>query len=545
MNRNRRGGPAASAAAFTTSSPSSTPVAGVAVAPNASDSAQPASTSSSADSFASLSRFNVHPTLLQSIHDDLKLTTMTAVQAETLPITLAGDDVLAQAKTGTGKTIAFLLPAIQRLVTSRLPANVAHSQRPISLLVISPTRELATQIAEEAKALLTRFPQFKVVTAVGGVNPRACLNRVLGHCDILVATPGRVLDHLGQSDGALQGKLQGVKTFVLDEADRLMDMGFLPDIQKIVRYLPEKAATGRQGMLFSATINPRVQQFAKLVCADGYKFVNTIPAGTLGTHERVPQNLITVPTFSDLTTAVLGALRHEMAANGKATFKAIVFAPTAAQADFYADVLAQFNDLPTVLKVHSRMSQPRRTKNTEEYRKSANGVLVATDVIARGLDFPGVTTVFQVGLPSDKEAYIHRLGRTARAGAEGRGTLILAAPEAPFAKRTLSMVQFTDTPAELTPAAHADVMRVISTKVDLEPREKVYRAWMGFYKSHLKTLNWTPTELVHQANLLASQGLGCPETPSIEKTTVGKMGLKGVQGLNIVPNAPRPPRGGR
>lgn len=483
------------------------------------------------DRFAELQRFNVHPNLLNTIHLDLKLTTMTAVQAETLPVTLTGSDVLAQAKTGTGKTIAFLLPAIQKLITSPASATSIHPRlRPVSLLVISPTRELATQIAQEAKALLKNSPGYMVEVAVGGTNARSGLNRVVNGCDILVATPGRLLDFLGQDDSKVRDKVQGVQTLVLDEADRLMDMGFLPDIQKIVRYLPNQAAANRQGMLFSATINPRVQQFASLVLADGYKFICTIPAGTPQTHEHVPQSLITVPKFSSLATAVLGALRHEMNAIGKDKFKAIVFAPTAAQTDFYAEVLGQFRDLPTVLPVSSRMTQSRRTKNTDDYRKAQSAILVATDVVARGLDFPGVTTVLQVGLPADKDAYIHRLGRTARAGAEGRGALVLAQAEVPFAKSTMKMVDFEDTPVDMS--AHADVMAAVGG-IEEDKRSKVYRAWLGFYKSHLKTLRWTPETLVAQANMLAKDGLGMSTIPGLERKTVGKMGLKGVPGLNI------------
>lgn len=523
---------ASSSAPFTTSASFSLPASAAAAAAAVATAASSSNSTFDNDRFAELERLNLDPGLLNTIHLDLKLTTMTPVQAETLPSTLGGSDVLAQAKTGTGKTIAFLLPAIQKLVTSPASSTTIPSKfRPVSLLVISPTRELATQIAEEAKALLQRYPDYKVQVAVGGTNANAGLNRILAGCDILVATPGRMLDYLGQQDSRVRDKVQGVQTLVLDEADRLMDMGFLPDIQKIVRYLPSQAVAKRQGMLFSATINPRVQQFASLVLSDGYKFICTIPAGTPQTHEHVPQNLITVPEFSSLATAVLGALRREMQSIGADKFKAIVFAPTAAQTDFYADVLQKFSDLPNVLPVSSRMTQSRRTKNTDEYRKAKTAILVATDVVARGLDFPGVTTVFQVGLPADKEAYIHRLGRTARAGAEGRGTLVLAAAEAPFAKSTLKMVDFEDTPVDLS--AHADVMRAVRA-VDQDKKEKAYRAWLGYYKAHLKTLRWTPTTLVAQANLLAREGMGLDELPSLEKKTVGKMGLKGVPGLRIV-----------
>lgn len=534
-NRNRGGrrGPNAP--------PPSTPIASSSFSTAAPTPAAPTPSPAQADPtaarFDELARFNINRNLLDTVLVNMNMATMTPVQAETLPHTLTGSDVLAQAKTGTGKTIAFLLPAIQKLITDSNRLATPRNGRSISLLVISPTRELATQIGDEAKRLLQRFPNHNQVhIAVGGTNPKTSLPRILNACDILVATPGRLLDYLGQPDGALRHKLQGLQTLVLDEADRLMDMGFLPDIRKVVSYLPSQASTGRTGMLFSATINDRVKQFAGLVLSNQYKFVSTIPAGEAQTHEHVPQRLIAVPTFADLAPALVGALRHEIAAVGNDTFKTIIFAPTAAQVDFYAEVLAQFSDLPAVVSLHSRLSQSKRTVTTERFRTAKSGILVATDVVARGLDFPGVTNVFQVGLPSEKEAYIHRLGRTARAGAEGRGTLVLASSEHHFARKTLSMIKFVDTTPDLT--AQATVQRIVQ-EMDPEKQAKTYRAWIGYYKTHLKPLDWTPAELVRQANSYARDGLGSTDVPTVETRFVGKTGLKGVPGLNIVKTAPR------
>lgn len=532
-----------SSSSFSTSAPSLAPApaatatAAPSPSPAAAAAAPPANANSSADRFDGLARYNINAGLLNTVLVDMKMATMTPVQAQTLPHTLTGSDVLAQAKTGTGKTIAFLLPAIQKLLDDRSRAAKPHNARSISLLVISPTRELATQIGDEAIRLLQRFPDHnKIHVAVGGTNPKTALPKILKGCDILVATPGRLLDYLGQPDGALRRKIQGLQTLVLDEADRLMDMGFLPDIRKVVSYLPDQASTGRTGMLFSATINDRVKQFAGLVLSSKYKFVSTIPAGEAQTHEHVPQRLIAVPTFADLAPALVGALRHEIAALGNDNFKTIIFAPTAAQVDFYADVLAQFPDLPQVVSLHSRLSQSKRTSTTNQYRVAKSGILVATDVVARGLDFPGVTNVFQVGLPSEKEAYIHRLGRTARAGAEGRGTLMLAASEPAFARKNLSMIKFVDTTPDL--AAQADVQRIVRS-MDPEKQAKTYRAWIGYYKTHMKLLGWTPAELVRQANTYVQDGLGSATLPTVEARFVGKTGLKGVPGLNIVRTAPR------
>lgn len=475
--------------------------------------------------FEDLKQYNIHPTLLQTITQDMKFEFMTPVQAATLPTTLSGSDVLAQAKTGTGKTVAFLLPVVQNLVTKKTGGS-----RATSLLVISPTRELAMQIATEAKTLLQRFPQYKVCTAIGGTNPRSEANRILSGCDILVATPGRLQDHLTQEGGAIRGMMQRLDALVLDECDRLLDMGFLRDLKKIVALLAEKSTSKRQGMLFSATIAPHVSEFASLVCSKGYKFISTIPKGEAQTHERVPQQLIVVPEFADVAAGLVGAVRQEISRVGAPSFKAIIFAPTAAMVDFYADILERFQDLPQVRTLHSRMTQSKRSKLTDEYRQAKNGILVATDVVARGMDFPGVTNVIQVGVPSDKESYIHRLGRTARAGANGRGTFIITSHEAGFPKKVLKGINLEEAPADLKarPAVLAAAQEMGADK-----QTKVYQAWLGYYKDQRKHTNWSIPELVQQANTYALEGLGASQVPALKKQVVGKMGLKGVPGLRF------------
>lgn len=475
--------------------------------------------------FDDLAQYKIHPTLLKTIAEDLKFEYMTPVQAATLPLLLSGRDVLAQAKTGTGKTVAFLLPVIQKLVHNTDPTRLP------CLLVISPTRELALQIAEEAKQLLQRFPKFRVCTAIGGTNMRTETSRIRAGCDILVATPGRLQDHLTQEDGAIRGMMQNLQSLVLDECDRLLDMGFLRDLKKIIGLLADKNTSQRQGMLFSATIAPHVQQFASLVLADGYQFISTIPKGEAQTHDRVPQHVTIVPEFSDVAAGAVGAIRQEMARVGKANFKAIVFAPTAALVDFYADVLKGFRDLPPVCALHSRMSQGKRTKTTDAFRTASNGILCATDVVARGIDFPAISNVFQVGLPMDRESYIHRLGRTARAGADGHGTLVLTSHEAFFPRDVLKGLKLNETPADLSARDHVSA---IAQRMEPEQQAKVYQAWLGYYKDARVKMQWTVDTLVRQANEYALDGLGAPDVPQLQKKTVGKMGLKNVRGLNTI-----------
>jgi ATP-dependent RNA helicase MSS116 len=484
--------------------------------------------------FADLANENlIHPVVLKTITEDLKFDHMMPVQAATLHDLLSQRiDCLAQAKTGTGKTIAFLLPAIQTLINrNRAPGSK------VSLLVISPTRELAMQIAKEATALLQRLPKYKVCFAIGGTNKSTEEKSILAGCDILVATPGRLIDHL--SDERIVDSFSSLDTLVLDEADRLLDMGFMPALKDIVRHLPDKKDTNRQGMLFSATIAPHVQKVAHLVLSPNYKFISTIPKGELNTHERVPQQLVVVPTFSDVAAGMVGSIRSEIKTVGLDAFKAIVFAPTAALVDFYGTILETIPGLPSVTVLHSRVGQTKRTNVTNAFREANNGILVATDVVARGMDFPLVTNVFQVGIPSDKESYVHRLGRTARAGAEGRGTFIIAQPETFFSKWTLKEIAFNHTDADLSAKSE---IRAVAEKMDNQA--KPYQAWLGYYKNHIKGLGWDTAELVRQGNIYAFEGLGAPEVPGLQKSTVGKMGLKGVKGLVVVPDAPRSHRGG-
>lgn len=477
--------------------------------------------------FAELSGV-VHASIIQAITEDLKFDHMMPVQSATLKELLPPNrsDCLVQAKTGTGKTVAFLLPALQTMITQNRGPKSG-----ISLLVISPTRELALQIAQEANNLLQRLPRYRVRTAIGGTNKDKEEKQIQSGCDVLIATPGRLLDHMSSEESVWA--FRHLDTLVLDEADRLLDMGFMPSLKDIVSRLPDRKVVNRQGMLFSATIAPHVQQVAGLVLSPGYKFISTIPAGEINTHERVPQLLITVPTFSSVASAMVGSIREEVSQHQN--FKAIVFAPTAALANLYGHILSNIPGLPLVSTLHSRMTQSKRTRVTDDYRNASSAILVATDVVARGMDFPGVTTVFQVGIPSDKQSYIHRLGRTARADAEGRGIFIVSEAEAWFPKWTLKEIKFI-THEAVTPAA--EVYRIVEM-MEEDEKAKVYQAWLGYYKNHLKALKWDTVELVRQGNVYAQEGLGSPDTPPIARSTVGKMGLRGTKGLNIVPDPPK------
>ena len=474
--------------------------------------------------FADLQKKNVlHQDILNTITQELKFTHMMPVQAATVDdLLLSRNDCLVQARTGTGKTLAFLLPAIQ----SALEAG-RIGDGTVPTLILTPTRELALQIAAEAKSLTTRFPRFKVGISIGGTNKDREAKNLAS--TILVATPGRLIDHM--SDPRVRALLSRLQTLVLDEADRMLDMGFLPSIKQILEQLPSKAESPRHSMLFSATLGTQVESVTRSILNKDYKFISTIPKGEAQTHDRVPQFSITVPTVVDVAPALLSAVNNEKKSSPQ--FKAIVFATSAYVAEFYGHVLANTPGLPPISVLHSRLSQSRRTNITNAFRTSQNAICVATDVIARGMDFPNVSHVFQVGLPMDRESYVHRLGRTARAEADGRGIIILSQPEAFFLYqlKAFDLQQYPE-----LPLAREAVSNAVKS---LEGKHKIYQAWLGYYKGSLKQLKWTPAELVRQANTFAVQSLGSPEVPGIEKTVVGKMGLKGVPGLVVIPNRPR------
>lgn len=470
--------------------------------------------------------------ILRAISDNLKFEKMSPVQAATTHL-LPPDrpDALVQAKTGTGKTLAFLMPAIQRCI------DQGFGNGSVSAVIIAPTRELAMQIATEARALLQHVPKHRVEVVMGTTNKLKEEKRILEKADILVATPGRLLDHM-QNETVLK-IFSHVDTIILDEADRLLDMGFRRDLTQIIEKIPHQNRN-IQGLLFSATVPQHVQDLAGLVCRNSnFQKISTIPEGETQTHERVPQDLIEVSNFSEVGPALVGCIKQEAARPDLGgPLKAIVFAPTSQQVDYYERVLSNVPGLPPVSALHGRKTQSRRTKTTNDFRTAGSAILVATDVVARGMDFPGVTTVLQAGVPEEKENYIHRLGRTARAEADGRGVLIVANAEKSFLQK-----KFTDLP--LTPREAnldaADEVAKTNKAMPYSDLERLYRSWMAYYFKLAKHLGWSQEELVKNANAYV-MALGSQKVPGMTAKSVGKLGLKkNTPGLVIDTTSVKPP----
>ncbi|CAK9140505.1 unnamed protein product [Ilex paraguariensis] len=443
---------------------------------------------------------------------------MTVVQEATLPIILKGKDVLAKAKTGTGKTVAFLLPSIEVVVKSP-PVDRDQKRPPILVLVICPTRELASQAAAEANTLLKYHPSFGVQVVIGGTRLALEQKRMQANpCQILVATPGRLKDHIENTPG-FATRLMGVKVLVLDEADHLLDMGFRKDIEKIIAAVPKQ----RQTLLFSATVPQEVRQICHIALKRDHEYINTVLEGSEETHSQVKQMHLVAPL--DKQFSLLYVLLKEHIADD-VDYKVLVFCTTAMVTRLVADLLGELN--LNVREIHSRKPQSYRTKISDEFRKSKGLILVTSDVSARGVDYPDVTLVIQVGLPADKQQYIHRLGRTGRKGKEGQGILLLA-PWEEFFLSTIKDLPITKAPVPLVdPDTTKRVERALS-HVEMKNKESAYQAWLGYYNSN-KTVGRDKFKLVELANEF-SRSMGLDNPPAIPKLVLGKMGLRNVPGL--------------
>ncbi|KAK4541329.1 hypothetical protein LTR36_008087 [Oleoguttula mirabilis] len=451
-------------------------------------------------------------------------------------------DCLVQAKTGTGKTIAFLLPALHSLLTEQtVPAGQ------VGILIVSPTRELALQIAQECDQLTTQLPQrIECHTAFGGTKKEQNLKAFLnGKPTVLVATPGRLNDYL--SDSYVAQRFSNIRTVILDEADTMLEAGFLPAITQILRSLPPKAK-GWQGMCFSATMPEKIKGVLGKVLKADYTHLTTVDPNEVPTIDQVTQYSVVIPSISD-TFASLYALVEQERQQSPNNFKAIIFGTTANGVALMHDLFEKLvGSSMKVYQLQSRLSQNVRTRTTEEFKKASSGLMFASDVIGRGMDFPNVGLVIQVGLPSNGEQYVHRVGRTARAGTDGRAVILLTDREKYFlsVNRHLPIQPYQVKISAIASQAAPSVDQAMAY-VDEKTKNKAYQAYLGFHKSFLKQLRLDPAGLVAESNQYAA-AMGCPEPPMIDKMVVGKMGLRGVPGLNVgvVDKGPsrRPQNGG-
>jgi superfamily II DNA/RNA helicase len=355
---------------------------------------------------------------------DTGYTTATPIQAQAIPVVLQGRDVLGIAQTGTGKTAAFTLPMVDRLAAGRSKARMPRS------LVIAPTRELADQVAMSFDKY-AKGQKLSWALLIGGVSFGDQEMKLDRGVDVLIATPGRLLDHFER------GKLllTGVQIMVVDEADRMLDMGFIPDLERIFKLTPVK----KQTLFFSATMPPEITRLTKQFLNDPVRIEASRPATT---GENITQHIVRVPSpdpgMKRLALRTLAG--REEVRNG------IVFCNRKSEVDIVAKSLQKhgFNASP----IHGDLEQSMRMKTLDAFRKGDLKLLVASDVAARGLDIPDVSHVFNYDVPHHADDYVHRIGRTGRAGKSGETYMLVTSADARSLDKVLKLIG--KTPDEVT-----------------------------------------------------------------------------------------------
>jgi len=349
----------------------------------------------------SFNKLGLSPALLKAIQDQ-GYTKPSEIQKEAIPEILKGNDILAGAQTGTGKTAAFALPLLHML------QNAESKRRRVRVLVLVPTRELASQVGESFRDYGSNL-RFKTSTLYGGVSINTQIDKIKKGVDIVVATPGRLLDHLNQKTL----NLSELETFVLDEADRMLDMGFIRDIKKILKYLPKK----KQNLLFSATFPNEIKSLADSLL-NSPKRIQV--KSNNSTADKVKQVIYPVDK-SRKRELLVHCIKEEN------WFQVLVFSRTKHGANKLTQQLNKEGIEADAL--HGNKSQAQRTRALKDFKDLKTQVLVATDIAARGIDISLLPHVVNFDLPYVPEDYIHRIGRTARAGQEGEAISLVSADE--------------------------------------------------------------------------------------------------------------------
>ncbi len=369
------------------------------------------------------SELGLSPATLQAVADT-GYTTATPIQAEAIPYALQGRDVLGIAQTGTGKTAAFTLPMIDRLKAGRSKARMPRA------LVIAPTRELADQVSMSFEKY-AKGQKLSWALLIGGVSFSDQELKLDRGVDVLIATPGRLLDHFER------GKLlmTGVQIMVVDEADRMLDMGFIPDLERIFKLTPVK----KQTLFFSATMPPEITRLTKQFLNDPIRIEASRPATTA---ETITQYLVRIPTQDHKAkrTALRTLIERDDVKNG------IVFCNRKSEVDIVAKSLKTHGH--DAAPIHGDLDQQTRMRTLESFRNGSLKLLVASDVAARGLDIPDVSHVFNYDVPSHADDYVHRIGRTGRAGKLGQTFMLSTPGDARNLDKVLKLIG--NAPAEIT-----------------------------------------------------------------------------------------------
>ncbi len=363
-------------------------------------------TTNNSDSIQDFSSFGLDASILQALAG-MGYSQPTPIQAEAIPIALAGRDLMGAAQTGTGKTAGFSLPILQRLLPQQ-SASMSPARHPVRALILAPTRELADQIYENVR-VYAQHTHLRCTVVFGGVDINPQTEALRNGVEIVIATPGRLLDHVQQKSI----NLSQVQVLVLDEADRMLDMGFLPDLQRIINLLPKQ----RQNLMFSATFSEEIKKLANTFMREP-QLVEV--ARRNATADNVSQTVYAV-TETDKRRALVQLIQSH------AVEQLIVFVNTKLGASRLARQLER--DGVSATAIHGDRSQAERLKALDDFKAGLIKALVATDVAARGLDIADMPCVVNYDVPNNAEDYVHRIGRTGRAGASGIAITLMAPDE--------------------------------------------------------------------------------------------------------------------
>ncbi|UNI18497.1 RNA helicase [Purpureocillium takamizusanense] len=459
---------------------------------------------------------------------EMGFTKMTTIQRSAIPPLLAGKDVLGAAKTGSGKTLAFLIPAIEILSALRFkPRNGT------GVIVVSPTRELALQIFGVARELMKHHSQTYGIV-IGGANRKAEAEKLSKGVNLLIATPGRLLDHLLNTPFVFKN----LKSLVIDEADRILEVGFEDEIRQIVKVLKND---DRQTMLFSATQTTKVEDLARISLRPGPLYINVDEEKQYSTVEGLEQGYVLCE--ADKRFILLFSFLQRMQAKKK---KVIVFFSSCNSVKYYAELL-NYIDCP-VLDLHGKQKQQKRTNTFFEFSNASHGVLICTDVAARGLDIPAVDFIVQFDPPDNTRDYIHRVGRTARgADGKGRSLMFLQPNEVGFLSHLkaarVPVVEF-DFPTKKILNVQSQLEKLIGKNYYLQQSAKeAFKSYLHAYASHSLRSVYDVNKL-DLAKVAKSFGFTTP--PRVDITLGQSMSRDRVQGRRSYGSQPRQAtRGGR
>jgi len=488
------------------------------------------------DRTAGFDKLNISDATRRGLYENLEVFEPTEVQEIAIPKGLEGRDLLIRSQTGTGKTLAYLIPVIERLAIMEEPIDKTEALR---VLIMVPTREVAAQTSAVVDKILEFHKALQSTCFVGGRNIIRNRRRSYGRMDILIQTPGRMIEMINTTP-TLKQKLKHVKILVIDEADFCLELGLKYHVETLLKSLPSKAE--RQTYVVSATFPDNVSRLANRVLSKRFQTVNTVTSQE--TPIGIDQRYI-VASPKDTLTLLAVLLERHVSQNPES--RVIVFFPTARIAQFYRSIFSRMDFSVEIFELHQKKSAVFRKKTQSRYRRCPGSILFTSDISARGVDYPDIGLVVQVGSAASTDLYVHRLGRTARAGKLGKGILILRHDEGEFlygiVNRGLPIMKLLlQNESEEKQMTLADWLKEIRNEsivakvqtllgrvegsVKLTARaNQAYLSWLGFY-GHNKILAWC-----HDKDKLVEKGeefartLGLTSIPIFSDVVAQKLGV--------------------